>query len=314
MSLEFYGLMIAPLESDTSINLAGEASILDAYLRCAAVCHASFAYHGYRWTLVTDAPDRIVEGYERLGLEAPPVRAVDFAWEVPSDLRFRAAHYKLELLQRFASGAYGDRVGLVDLDTICIAVLPPIVTDHGALVGYDMSEAQKRSPATSASVESLRALGVPTDQPRWWGGEFVVGDKEHFASLGEHLTQLWPRYLANEAAMAHVGDEMILTAAMMRLEADEIELRDGGAGKAIARFWSARTLAPFPRFGAAREASILHLPADKPFIARHAGQPFSPDGFLSGYERYLRRKTLLRRPLALAARLIGSPRRFAPRL
>ncbi len=313
MALQFYGLMVAPLDTDTSVNLVGGTSAFDAYLRCAAVCHASFAYHGYAWTLVTDAPDLMRAGFEQAGLEAPPIRAVDLAWKVPADLRFRAAHYKLELLQQFSTGDFGERVGLVDLDAVCIADLPPAVTEGGALCGYDISDVVQRSPDEQNYRTSFRQLGIASKHLHWWGGEFLLGDREHFRALGGRLEKIWPRYLENRSAMAHVGDEMVLTVALIELESQGIALCDAGAAGAIARFWSARTQTPFPRFADARAASILHLPADKLFIANWAGRRFLPDQFLAEYERHLRRKIAMRRPAALGARLLGGTRRYAPR-
>ena len=314
MALGFYGLLVAPLDTDRSVNLSGAGSLLDAYLRCAAVCHASFAYHGYDWSLVTDAPGLIEEGFARLGLGVPPIVAAEFAWRVPADLRFRAAHHKLELLAQFGSGTLGERAALVDLDAVCLARLPDAITQAAGVVGYDMSALIAGGPDAPAKRASLALLDVETDRPRWWGGEFLLGADQAFAALAERLATLWPRYLDQTGSMAHVGDEMILTAALLQLEAAGFPVADAGVAGAIARFWSARTMAPYPSFTEAQHASILHLPADKPFLAGWAGRPFDPEGFVSDYRRYLKRKIALRRPAALVAGLSGGARRYAPRL
>lgn len=97
-------------------------------------------------------------------------------------------------------------------------------------------------------IDSLRLLGFDTEEARWWGGEFIMGDGDHFEALSRQLLQKWPLYTARIADMAHVGDEMVLTSDLEALRLQGMEVADGGTMGVVARYWSARTRAPFLPF------------------------------------------------------------------
>ena len=314
MSVKFYGLLIPPLPSEGAVNLRGREDPLDIYLRCAATCHASFAHWGYDWTLATNAVERLAERCRSIGLDDLPLREVSLEWSVPVDIRFRSAHYKLELMHRFASGDFGDRVALVDLDAVCARPMPAEAMHAGALIGYEMSAVAQRGGQAQEIVDSLRLLGFDTEEARWWGGEFIMGDRDRFEVLSGQLLQKWALYTARIEDMAHVGDEMVLTASVEALRREGMTVADGGAMGLVARYWSARTRTPFPPFQEVAGASILHLPADKPFLGRWANRRFDPADFRDEYLAMLRGKARLRRWLVLADRMRGRPHLFAPQI
>ena len=314
MSVKFYGLLVPPLPGEAAVNLRGGADPLDIYLRCAATCRASFAHWGYDWTLATNEVERLAERCRAIGLDDIPFREVSFEWSVPEDIRFRSAHYKLELMHRFASGEFGDRVALVDLDAVCARAMPDEAMKSGGLIGYDMSAVAQRGGQAQEIIDSLRMLGFKTEEARWWGGELILGDGDHFKALSRQLLQKWPVYTARIADMAHVGDEMVLTSGLEALRLQGMKVADGGTMGVVARYWSARTRTPFPPFRDVGTASVWHLPADKPFLARWATRHFDPATFRKEYRAMLRGKVWLRRCLVLTDKLRGRPRLFAPQI
>jgi hypothetical protein len=80
-------------------------------------------------------------------------------------------------------------------------------------------------------------LGFDTEEARWWGGEFIMGDGDHFEALSRPLLQKWPLYTAWIADMAHVGDEMVPTSDLEALRLQGMQVAD-----AVARWaWSQGT-------------------------------------------------------------------------
>lgn len=296
------------------MNLAAGHDPLDTYLRCAALSWRSFERAGYEWQLVTDDRDRLERRCAILGFDGLPIREESFRWEVPEGLRFRAAHYKLELLTLFGSGSFGDRPALVDLDVVCMRRLPVEVTAAKALVGYNLSSLEASGQAGIAVAASLALLSGCIGEPEWWGGEFMLGGVDQYAPLAKHIEELWPRYLDACDSMTHVGDEMVLTASLQALRENGGAVLDGGQAGAVTRFWSARTTQVFPPFDTVARSAILHLPADKPFLANYPAEWFDPEAFLGSYRNYLKRRIPPRRVAAQAARLFGGKRRFAPSL
>lgn len=140
-----------------------------------------------------------------------------------------------------------------------------------------------------------RVAGRKLRNPRWFGGEFLSGTTAAFRRLNPYIQACWPHYLEHIGRLCHTGDEIVLSAALNLANEDGLQLLDfGGPRRGIIRWWTART--PFPQcsFDVAREHAVLHLPSDKEFLAAYA-RPFSPAQFLRDYERYARRKLVLRR-------------------
>ena len=157
--------------------------------------------------------------------------------------------------------------------------------------------------------------GQPFADPAWWGGEFILGSVAGFAALKERLDWLWPRYLDRLGSLHHVGDEIVITAALAMMAADGETVVDAGRAGGVARWWSSRTLSALPPFRALRDRSLFHLPADKPFLSAQATKPFASDRFLENYEAMLRRKLAVRRVVSTVEKLLGKKStKVAPRL
>lgn len=242
-------------------------------------------------------------------MRIPPPTLVEhrFVRDVPA-IPFRAAHRKLELLRAFAGGGFGAWPALIDIDTLLLRPWP-FTPAAGVLQVY---ETTADSAAAGIAADLATVLGEPVARPRWWGGEFVAGDPEAFGQLADAVERLWPRYLAVVDRLHHVGDETVTAAALTALAG--VPLVDvGGAG--VRRWWSARTVVrPRTTFREASGAALLHLPADKPFLARYADQALPLDGFTATYRAHVAAKLPLRRLASLAERLAGRPAKHVPRL
>lgn len=312
----FLGLLHLATRVEPPVNLKGSSDPIDIYLRCAAVCGRSFARQGYRWDLVTNDVARVTARAAALGLGDLSITRWTFRWEVPEGVAFRSAHHKLELFEAFGTGAFGDHVGLVDLDTVLLRRFSERITTAPGLVGYDIGAIERDDFGETAIGEALSALaGVPVPA-RWWGGEFLLGRAADYAALARVIATLWPRYVASWRTAHHQGDEMVTSAALALLQHDGARVIDAGALGEVHRWWSARTLSPHPPLATATRTALLHLPADKDFLSAEAEtRAFQPEAFLARYRRHARRKILIRRAVAALQRLRGErPRRYAPRL
>lgn len=247
-----------------------------------------------------------------LGVPSPTLVQRGFALDVPR-ISFRAAHRKLELFRAFAEGGFGAWPALIDIDTLLLRPWP-IPPAPGELLVYDISDdlAPDGDPRFVADIAAV--LGRPVENPRWWGGEFIAGDPPAFARLADAVDALWPSYLAVVDQLDHVGDEAVTSAALTLLREAGAPLRDiGGAG--VRRWWSARTIVrPRATLREASKAALLHLPADKPFLARYA-DPATPFArFVPAYRRHVAARLPARHLLRLAERLTGRPSKYVPRL
>jgi len=146
---------------------------------------------------------------------------------------------------------------------------------------------------------------------RWFGGEFLCGHAESFQRLAKSIFRLWPKYIQHINELHHVGDEMLLAAA---LSDTNLVVRDAGQLGIVARWWTARTNFRQLPFKAVVGRSILHLPADKRFLAASACAPFYPPTFLRRFRRVARGKLFRRRLVNVAEQLLGRKGKYVAHL
>lgn len=311
-AVTYHGLLFVE-PGERPVNLPAGVDPLDTYVRCAATCARSVARTGARFRLITNAADVLAARFSACGLTAPALAEHAFAWAIPP-LPFRAAHRKLELFGAFADGRYGARPALIDLDTVLLRPLDELPFAPGVLYGYDLTAQVVPAYGAGRLLADLAQVGgVAVAAPRWWGGEFVAGDPAAFAALADGVGRCWAAYLAAAPTLHHLGDEMVTSAALARLAARGAETVDLGGG--VQRWWSNRTLAPQSvPLNKALGAALLHLPADKPFLARFADPARDLLTFPAAYRRHVRARWPAHRLLAAIAPLRADPRRYAPPL
>ena len=281
-----YGMFYAPENKEAHVNLA-TADPIAVYVKNAVTMAQSALSAGMHFELVTNDPDRLrrvaqnVPGHEALALTFD-----DFKLEVPRGINFQSAHYKLELIQAFGTGAFGDYCAMMDIDAVLLR--PLVLPDPDALYVYDISP-QHFGPSVppKAQADLDMVAGEHISNPRWFGGEFKAGPAKMFKLLGDEIAEMWPRYQDVARQMYHTGEEMVLSAAVNRLIQKGALIRDAGAAQMDARWWSLSTRNRIGSWQAAAECTLFHLPGCKEYLAREY-QPFETPSFLAGHRAWAR--------------------------
>lgn len=312
---QLYGMLYLGEAGERHTNLKRKATAaLDIYVRNAVTVARSAAAAGMAFAVVTNAPERLAEALARNGLaEHLRVVAHDFTLDVPADIPFRSAHFKLDLLQAFGTGQFGDFVGLIDIDVFVQAPIAFAETDR--LYVYDIYD-QATTPAREADIRADLAHFVPGElgPTRWYGGEFIVGGAGAFARLAEEIRALWPDYCAAIGTITYVGDEMVVSAALLRLMRQGVAVHDVSGDDVVARWWSLRTHTPMMSFARAVRSAILHLPADKALLSEVAGAAVAPAAFVARYRKRVAARLPREHAKNIADRLRGRPVQHVPRL
>lgn len=306
---KYYSLLYIDQVRNRNTNLAGGGDPVDVYLACACLCAKAFRSAGQSYCLVTNDAGEIQRRLERLQIGDLPVVSFEFLLQVPQGIPFYSAHFKLDLFRGFGSGEFGKDVGLVDLDTVLLRTLP----ECGAMGVYDISDQVLpvyEQSRIDADMEKISGRSIP--QARWYGGEFVTGSESMFRAISSYVETFWENYIQNVGSLAHNGDEMIMSAALNCARIDGVSLVDYGKNGSVARWWTSRTRHQQPPFDAVKGSALLHLPADKIFLARQAQHPFDSETFLKKFRPYVRRKCLSRRILHLSEALLRKPKHFPP--
>ena len=305
-----YGLLYFDPQNDRHVNMSSGQKTIDVYLLCAADCTRLLRDLGVSFTLITNNKALLSERLPSLCISDLEIREYRFTLPVPAGVPFYSAHFKLELCGAFASGDYGEHIALIDLDTLPLQSLP--ASEYFA--AYDISDQIFPRFGRDVVVRDLEALaGRPLPDGRWYGGEFIMGSADQFRALAEFINQCWPRYIENIGGVHHLGDEMVLSAAL-NLYSEKQRVIDYGASGQIARWWSSRTFNKQATFKNVMNAALLHLPADKPFLAALARYKTDKRSILDAYAKHVRNKLLLRSFIPAYGLFGRLSKRFRPRL
>jgi|TARA_B110000908_G_scaffold164335_1_gene212248 hypothetical protein len=318
-AISLYSLLYIE-DDERHANIGSTSDVISTYLNCGFLLHRSLMRFGHSLTIVTNKPTLVREMMEQEEIDLEVVQ-IEFTLHVPSTLKFRSAHRKIDLISAFGSGQLGARPGYLDLDMVMLNKLPFSTIDDECLIGYNIWH--HVAPAYGADkirYDVAKISGCNADDlKQWWGGEFLIGPRESFAMLSKQIDVIYSQYLKIASELHHQGDEMVVTAALHSLARDNAEgisdfIADGGNMGAVGRWWSSRTLSRIEPLGNLINCSIIHLPADKDILSELGANPIL---YGKGLARYLtgrlRRKTRWKRLLRPIFALAYS-RKFTPKL
>lgn len=310
----YHSLLYIDRGENTHINMNPGDDPIDVYVSCASLLASSFRYHAATFRLLTNNRALIETRLAALGLPSFEIVELPFRLNVPKGLPFHSAHYKLEVYSHFASGELGDSLALVDLDAVMISPPPPTGDLRGKLLAYDITGQMLPLYGGEANMRADIELigGRPGATLYWPGGEFFLGSPASFNALSLAISAVWPGYTKQFPNLRHTSDEMLLAAAATQCSG--ILFEDAASSRYIARWWSVRTDHRQVPLAAVKNCSILHLPADKHFLASQARIPFEPSKFVTAYEKATSGKLRLRRAANVLETLTGRSKKHVASL
>jgi len=226
------------------------------------------------------------------------IQQLSFELDVPSDIRFYSAHFKLDIFKFFATLPPDDYVCLVDLDVVAIREFSHSfmeLIDKKIPLYYDITDQVLPAYGHQKIREDMKKLSLDIVDARWCGGEFIAGSPGFFKDITTEINTLYSHYLTHYDKLHHQGDEMITSVALelLRNKCNYYIAEAGNLG-IIGRYWSNTVLHPQKPFRWFESCCLLHLPADKAFIAQWAHEKnFDGVLFLKMLKKRLKKRRLL---------------------
>lgn len=282
-----------------NINANFKSQAIDIYIKCADYLFRTLSSAGVQFIVVTNDVDYIKSRSSELKCNFE-VACIDFVLDVPVDIPFHSAHHKIDIFSAFANGVFGRYVGLIDLDIVCLQPLlfNDLKFDFDKIYVYDITSSETNSYGFDSIEKSFKLLGISKQRYSWFGGELIIGSKYAFAKLVASIGPVWPLYLKNWKSLVHKGDEMIVSAALNSSDLCDLIVDVGCISSishipVVTRWWSTPTLSKIISLKAASNSMLLHLPADKKFIARCRDENISNSDFIRIYSLYIWRGRFL---------------------
>ena len=198
------------------------------------------------------------------------VREASFPIDFPPSIKFFAAHHKVFLFSLFAKEEHYNCL----LDTDVIANhgnrhLTQLLDENPQVDGWVYDISDQVFPAYGTNVvqgDLRRELGVEHPFPRWYGGEFIIGNARLFSYLHEECLQQLGKYIEASGRLHHTSDESLVTAALNN-NYRNLTLADAGASGLVVRHWASNTLHVKRPASVLKQSFFWHLPNAKDAVA-----------------------------------------------
>jgi hypothetical protein len=246
-------------------------SQIEIYVDCAINLAKSLALNEIQFVLLTNKPEflnKIIESRS----ESLVIQEIIFTTKIPHGTRFFSAHHKLDAF-RYLASLNDSYVALCDLDVVCINHLPDSFLTNiqqQTPMCYDISDQVIPAYGSDVIIRDLKSIHHQESEGRWSGGEFISGSPRFFFSLIHEIEKIYPSYIETLGSLHHVGDEAIVSAALEIIRRSGTYIADAGTLGIVGRFWSIPVLHTQKRFRYFQSCFLLHLPADKQFLAQLA--------------------------------------------
>lgn len=233
-------------------------------------------------TVITNNEEYIRKHSQQLKLQSIP-----FKFECPHDISFYSAHFKIDVFNYFAKNT-DDYSILIDSDALCINKMPINLINcikSNIPVYYNITDQvypaygrEKIISDKNILLNENRSTGI------WAGGEFIGGNNIFYQKLYDEILPLKTLYFNLYKQLFHNGDEMLVSVALEKLSRSML-IVDAGSFGAIGRYWSSRTKHIQKPWNHYKDHFILHLPADKSFLAN---LDYNKQNFIKRYSAYIK--------------------------
>ena len=311
--LKFYTLLHFADRQENAANLAssGKRKLYQILARNVVTLNLSLELLGFKLNVVTNDVPRLQQLFGSLGTHGntPNIVLGNFDLVPPAGICFYSSHCKLNLFRMFAEKP--DEISiLLDCDILALRPLPDWMIEAaktGSVICYNIMDQVAPSLGSERLRQDLRILDPAISPKRWVGGEMICAQGKVFAQLNKAVMDLWPHYCAQPSSFYHDGEELLVTAVVHGLERRGVQVVDAGSAGIIRRFWSVRTLHAQASIKDSESLCLLHLPADKEFLARIRRKDLLNDArrFWQSYHVYWRYRRIMSEIKSALAKLLA---------
>lgn len=298
MKVMFCGLLYLEQNENNAVNLpvGKDIDINKIYLRNALLLAESLHYQSQEFFLFTNDRTAILEKLGEFDSSVTiNIIEIHFSIAVPENTRFHAAHMRIDLLKYLGFTHY-DYIICLDLDIVALNPLPVTASyliQKGIPGCFDLTDQLIFEHGRERILQDLSLLLGHESEGRWYGGEFIGGPPVYFSDLYDAIKQPFQYYIQNINKVCHLGFELFYSAAVEELRS-RYQILDVGKAAIIGRYWSVANPYHLPPLDYYRQHFLLHLPADKRFLAEwHHNHQWQSDMFWKKYTYYAEKRLFL---------------------
>ena len=280
--------------SATGLSKAKELNFHDRiniFLSCAALLNKSLAYnHVGELNILTNDSKFVSSSLANLGCSINVIE-LTFSLQVPRDINFYSAHYKIDVFKWLGNRPGDEVLFLLDNDMVCTGPMPQVLKNI-----MEADYTVKKFPMLIYNMPRYFGDRMVTDKQKvdssqihglWAGGEFIAGTATAFAELYKEVVNIQDGYWNNYHSLFHQGDEMLTSVALENLfYRSSFPILDAHGLGLVKRFWSILNNSPYYK----EHYWFAHFPYDKGMISSlNLATINSNDDFIRSYKSYWRK-------------------------
>lgn len=298
MKVVFCGLLYLEENIHNAVNLQMRKSIdfNNVYLSNALLLAESLQAQQQEFILFTNNRSILLEllGDKNKSIQIR-IQEISFITSVPEDTKFHAAHMRIDLMKSLGSANY-DYIICLDLDTVAInsfSTSLQFMIDRGIPGCYDLTDQLVFEYGRGRIMHDMRMILGHGSEGRWYGGELICGPPAYFSDMYDVIIKPFRKYMQNLSKVCHPGFEMFYSAAVEELRS-RYPIFDTGKSAIIGRYWSVASPYHPPPLDYYHDHFLLHLPADKVFLANWWAAGFwQGETFWNSYSAYAKKRYIL---------------------
>jgi hypothetical protein len=245
-----------------------------SYVRQAICLNKSLLHAGLpRLNIFTNAVEAVLsESDDTPASERPIVHQLKVTMDVPKQVLFYAAHFKLDVIaQATEMLRINELLLLLDTDMVALRTLDQDFLRRCRVAGvgaFDISDQVFPAYNSERVIDDLETVaGRQLLNPRWYGGEFLLATRSFLRHLVPQARQRYAQYILEIGHLSHHGDEVFISAALNTLADEGQHIVEVGAYQAVGRQWAGNTHRDLRWF---RRCCFLHLSGEKSLFEKES--------------------------------------------
>ena len=270
--LQFNTLLFLTNQPSVNTRRSGRA-MQRSYVRQTLALARSLEGLGKRLRVFTNDRASLLEMVSSESPSATPLYTVEdvcFPSDIPPTLRFFASHHRMFLYSLFAQEARCNC--LLDTDIVANHAkrsLIELLDENPGVDGWVYDISDQVFPAygtTKVQGDLRRELGVQHPFPRFYGGEFIIGNARLFSYLHEECMRHLGKHIEASSRLVHITEERLVSAALNN-NYQNLVLADAGASGLVVRYWTSKTAHVKSPPSILKQSLFWHLPNSKDALA-----------------------------------------------
>lgn len=268
--INFYGLIHFAKNENKKLNFntADDEEKMMVYLKNAAVLTKQLSRYDINFTLITNNKNYIKNLLKKIDFRIDIVE-IKFKTLVHKSIHFYSCHFRVDIFRYFSKLKNSYSI-LIDLDSVIINNISKknILKFYNYGLVNNITDNIIPAYGKEKVLKNIKILEPRVKKIEWYGGDFFGGNHEFYKILYRISKFYQKKFNKNYKVLRDQTDELFMTLSIMKIkELNLYQIKNTKTIKFFTRYWSSPIMHKQNSLQYYLKYNLLHLPADKIFLA-----------------------------------------------